>query len=285
MTPEALALAVGLSAAVTLALANTMVKASGDILMSRAAMSGSAAIMCLPLAFIVPLPDMKTWLMLGLSIPAHAIYQAALIRAMSRGDLSLVFPVMRGSAPLITALFAFLSIGEAHSPLAITGLVIASAATIFFALPENGFTGDIKTKRTALFWALITGGCIALYNVIDAIAVRGAPTALTFIVWLFLLDSISINTAALWTRRTAWFEGMKLRWKFGLIAGASTLISFGLTLYGFSIADVTLISALRETSVVFAALFGWRMLKEGLGGRRMIAAAALAGGLILFQAG
>lgn len=274
----------GLGSAITLASANAFVKASGDVLMSRAVLSLSGAAMVLPAAFFVPLPTAQTWGILALSLPAHWCYQAALIRAMHRGDLSLVFPVMRGSAPLLTAFGAMIVLGESLAPLAIAGLVIASLATIVFALPEAERIGDASVRRAALFWAVITGIGVALYNIIDAQGVRTAPSQFTFIVWLFLLDWIGLNTFALLNRRRAYFSGLAARWRYGAAAGGLSVLSFGMALYGFSLAPVAYISALRETAVVFGALLGWIFLKEGFGPRRTLAAFALAGGLILLQA-
>ena len=285
MDTSLLAVCVGLCSAITLALANAFVKASGDVLMSRAALSTSAALIVLPLAFFVPLPNLQTWGILALSVPAHALYQFALIKAMTRGDLSLVFPLMRGSAPLITAVAAFFLLQETLSFAAVTGLVIASLATIVFALPDRQAPGAGRLKAATLFWALMTGAGVALYNIVDAFGVRAAPTVITFITWLFLLDWVCINVAALWSRRGNYLGQMRLRWRYGAAAGALSVLSFGLVLWGFRIAPVAYVSALRETSVVFAAILGVGVLKEGFGFKRVFAAIALAFGLILMQTG
>jgi len=283
VSPLLLAVCLGIGAAITLAIANASIKASGDVLMSRATMSASAALLVLPAAFVVPLPNKETWLILLLSIPAHAIYQTTLVRALTRGDLSLVFPIMRGGAPLITALVAFFILQNEYTALSILGLIIASISTIIFALPDGKITQDPERRKTALLWAIACSACIAMYNIIDAQGVRAAPSPFTFIVWLFLLDALPINAAAIWVRRGSYIYSCKQKWKYGLTAGACSVISFGMTLYAFSFADVTFVSALRETSVVFAAIIGWRMLKEGSGIRRILAATSLVFGLILFQ--
>ena len=283
MDPAGLALLLGLGSAITLAAANAFVKASGDILMTRATLSLSGAAIVAPAAFFVPLPTTQTWTIFALSLPAHWFYQFALIRAMHRGDLSLVFPVMRGSAPLLTAIAALVILGEELKPLAIAGLLVASMATIVFALPEAERIGDKSIKRAALFWAVITGIGVAMYNIIDAQGVRTAPSQFTFIVWLFLLDFIGLNTFAIFNRRGAYLSGLAARWRYGVSAGALSVLSFGMALYGFSVAPVAYISALRETAVVFGALMGWFFLKEGFGPRRTMAAFALAGGLVLLQ--
>lgn len=286
MDPTLFAFALGLGSAVTLAGANTFVKAAKDILGARAVMAFSSALLILPAVFFTPLPNQQTWMILGLSLPAHWLYQTALVRALSRGDLSLVFPVMRGSAPLLTAIAASLVLGEHLSPLAIAGLTIASLATIVFALPEKNFGGSRRVRNSALLWAMATGACVAIYNVIDAQGVRSGPSQWSFIVWLFLLDWIGINTIAYLTRGHKQFvaSARAALWP-GIGAGACSLVSFSMALYGFSIAPVAYISAMRETAVVIAAVMGWWFLKEGFGARRTLAAVVLASGLALLQFG
>ena len=286
MDPGFFAFLLGMGSAVTLAGANTFVKAAKDILGGRAVMAITSALLALPIAFFVPLPEPQTWTILALSLPAHWLYQTALVRALSRGDLSLVFPVMRGSAPLLTAIFAALALGEHLSALSIAGLVIASLATVIFALPEKNFGGSRAVRNSALLWAIATGACVAIYNVIDAQGVRSGSSQWSFIVWLFLLDWIGINAIALLTRGGRQFiaSARAALWP-GMGAGACSLASFSMALYGFSIAPVAYMSAMRETAVVFAALMGWWFLREGFGLRRTFAAIILAGGLSLLQFG
>ncbi len=286
MDPGLFAFLLGMGSAVTLAGANTFVKAAKDILGGRAVMAITSALLALPTAFFVPLPEPQTWTILALSLPAHWLYQTALVRALSRGELSLVFPVMRGSAPLLTAIFAALALGEHLSALSIAGLVIASLATVIFAVPEKNFGGSRAVRTSALLWAIATGACVAIYNVIDAQGVRSGSSQWSFIVWLFLLDWIGINAIALLTRGRQQFiaSARAALWP-GMGAGACTLASFSMALYGFSIAPVAYMSAMRETAVVFAALMGWWFLREGFGLRRTIAAIILAGGLSLLQFG
>lgn len=286
MDPTLFAFALGMGSAVTLAGANTFVKAAKDILGARAVMALSSALLISPAAFFVPLPSQQTWIILALSLPAHWLYQTALVRALSRGDLSLVFPVMRGSAPLLTAIAAAVVLGEHLSPLAILGLVTASLAAVIFALPEKNFGGSRKVRNSALLWAVATGACVAIYNVIDAQGVRSGPSQWSFIVWLFLLDWIGINTIAFLTRGRQQFmtSARAALWP-GLGAGICSLASFSMALYGFSIAPVAYMSAMRETAVVFGALMGWWFLREGFGVRRTFAAILLAGGLSLLQFG
>ncbi len=285
MDPTLLAISLGLFSAVTLAAANVSVKMGSDILVGRAVLSTSAALLLLPAAFFVPLPDRATWMALIIALPAHFAYQLCLVRAMQRGDLSLVFPVMRGAAPLLTALVALVVLREALAPLAWIGLLVATAAVGAFAWPPKGSALRNHPDGVALLWALATAVGVALYNVADARGVRISPDPLTYIVWLFLLDPIGITATALVFRRKALATALAMRWRYGVAAGALSILSFGSALYAFSLIEAARVSALRETSVVFAAAMGAGLLGEGFGRRRILAAAALAGGLVLMQFG
>jgi drug/metabolite transporter (DMT)-like permease len=280
-----LAVCLGLFSAITLAAANMSVKMGSDILAGRALLSASAALMVAPAAFFVPLPDAWTWGALLLAVPAHYFYQLCLIRALQRGDLSLVFPVMRGAAPLLTAAVAFLFLRETLPPLALAGLVAATAAVFVFALPPRGTLLRHHPDRAVLGWALATAVGIGLYNVADARGVRGAPEPFTYIVWIFLLDSIGITCTALIRRRRELGRTIVSRWRFGVAAGLLSILSYGSAVYAFSLMETARVSALRETSVAFAALLGTVFLKEGFGSRRIAAALALAAGLVAMQFG
>jgi drug/metabolite transporter (DMT)-like permease len=222
---------------------------------------------------------------LAIAMPAHFFYQVCLIQAMQRADLSLVFPVMRGAAPLLTAGSALIFLGEELGPLAWIGLLAATAAVMSFALPPKGVRLRHHPDRTALLWAVATAVGVSLYNVADARGVRIAPDPLTFIVWLFLVDAIAITALAVVLRRDILAKAVAMRWRYGVAAGALSILSFGAALYAFSLMETAKVSALRETSVVFAAAMGSLFLGEGFGGRRIAAALVLAAGLLLMQFG
>ena len=285
MDATLLAICLGLFSAVTLAAANMSVKMGTDILVGRAILSTSASLLIVPAAFFVPAPDAATWRALAIALPAHFFYQICLVRAMQRADLSLVFPVMRGSAPLLTAFAALIFLEEELAPLAWAGLFCATAAVISFALPPKGVKLRDHPDRTALLWALGTAVGVSLYNVADARGVRIAPTPFTYIVWMFLLDALAITTLAIALRRDILLSAVAMRWRYGVAAGALSILSFGAALYAFSLIETAKVSALRETAVVFAALMGTLFLGESFGRRRVIAAAVLAAGLLLMQFG
>lgn len=285
VSDQAIGVCLGLFSALTLAAANMSVKMGIDILVGRAILSSSAALLMLPAAFVVTPPDWLTWQALLITLPAHFFYQVCLVQAMGRADLSLVFPVMRGAAPLLTAFSAMVLLHEQLYLLAWAGLLLATGAVIVFALPPAGSRLRDHPDGAALLWALATAVGISLYNTADARGVRLAPGPFTFIVWLFMLDAVLITATALLFRRDALRTALAMKWRYGVVAGALSIASFGAALYGFSLMETAKVSALRETSVVFAAGMGSVFLGEGFGRRRLLAAIVLAAGLVLMQFG
>lgn len=285
MTSALLPVAICLMSAISLAATNVLVKRGGDILTSRMVLSIVMALSVLPFAFFVPLPPSGTWHLIALSMAVHWFYQFSAIRALHRGDLSLVFPVMRGLGPLATATFAGVVLHEALSVWQVAGLFAASAAIIVFAMPTGATVYARRLDRAALFWAVMTALGVGLYAVADAQAVREMPNFLTFVVWLFLIDWIGVTLVALWQRRGGLIKAIRPQIRGGIIAGILGSFSYGLAIFAYTLTDAAIVTALRETSVVFAAVFGAILLHEGFGRRRTIAAAVLACGLVLMQAG
>lgn len=274
-----------LASALTVAITNVMVKRGGDVLTARMLVAVVMGLTVLPLAPFVPLPPEGTWGLIAISMVVHWFYQFCAIRALHRGALSLVFPVMRGLGPLATAVFAALWLSEKLAPLQIAGLVVASLSIIIFALPTALTAEGRKLDRTALFWAAMTAIGVGLYAVADTRAARAMDTPLTFIVWLFLLDWIGVTAVFFWQRGSRAWKFVKPELRNGVIGGVAGSISYGLAIYAYTLTDAAMVTALRETSVVFAASFGAWLLREGFGARRITAAATLAAGLVLMQAG
>lgn len=286
MSASAFPIILCLLSAITVAATNLFVKKGGDVLSARMIVSIAMGLSVLPLVPFVDMPTGEIWAALGLSVMVHWFYQFAMIRALHRGDLSLVFPVMRGLAPLLTAIMATFYLGETPGLLGWIGLVIATCALIIFAMPEGANLDGRKLQRTALFWAALTALGIAGYSVVDANGSRlsaEAGTVFTFVVWLFLFDWIGITTAMFIVRRGQVWAGVRPQLVGGAIGGFLGTISYGAALWAFTMAEAANVTAVRETSVVFGAIFGAVFLKESFGKRRIVAASVLAIGLLLLE--
>ncbi|MCA8902989.1 MAG: EamA family transporter [Hyphomonas sp.] len=274
-----------LASAITVAIVNVLVKRGGDVLTARMLVSVSSAAILLPLVPFFPLPPAETVPLIAASVVSHWFYQFCLIRAMHRGDLSLVYPVMRGLGPLATAGFATFVLQEHLTPIQSIGLFCASFAILFFALPTAATAEGRSLDRRALFWAALTAVGVGLYAVNDTRAVRAMPQAMTFVLTIFLIDWIGVTLVFLWQRRGRYAETIRPQLRAGIFGGIASTISYGLAIFAYTLTDAAHVTALRETSVVFAAAMGAWILKESFGARRIVAAAVLAGGLVLMQAG
>lgn len=284
MSASLLPVVLCLLSALTVAITNVMVKRGGDVLTARAIVAIVMALCVLPLAPFVPLPPPETWPLIAVSVVVHWFYQFSAIRALHRGALSLVFPVMRGLGPLATAAFAAIWLRESLSPLQLAGLMAASLSILVFALPTGLTEAARRLDRAALFWALMTALGVGLYAVADTRAVRAMDDPLTFVVWLFLFDWVGVTLVLLWQRRGRALACMQKELRSGIMGGVAGALSYGMAIYAYTLTDAAMVTALRETSVVFAAGFGAWLLKEGFGRRRVAAAATLAAGLVLMQA-
>lgn len=283
MGPTTLAIVLGLISAVSLAAVNAVVKAGKDILMARVVLSVTSAILVLPAIFFVPLPTGPVWGALFISVIAHGVYQIGLINALSRGDLSIVFPIMRGGAPILVAVGAAIFLSEALRPIEWAGLMIATLGVMGFVFKPGRLANGLHLPRSALWFAGLTALGIAAYSVLDARGIRLAGDPLTYIVWLFLLDGIQIGIVGALIRGPRLYADAIAIWRYGVIAGLGSILSFGVALYAMSLTEVARISALRESAVVFGALFGWLFLKEGFGVRRVIFALITASGLAMMN--
>lgn len=275
-----------LLSAVTVAATNLFVKRGGDVLSTRMIVSIAMMLSVVPFVPFVPLPTPAVWGALAISVVVHWFYQFAMIRALHRGDLSLVFPVMRGLAPLLTAVTATFLLQETPSLFGWMGLLLATGALIVFAMPEEKDGKHPPIKQAALFWAMVTALGIAFYSVADANGTRLAAdttTLFTFVVWLFMLDWIGITAAMVWTRRGKVWSDIAPQIRDGTIGGLLGTISYGAALWAFTLTDAANVTAIRETSVVFGAILGAVFLKEAFGPRRIAAASMLAFGLMLLE--
>lgn len=275
-----------LVSAVLVALVGVLMKSAQDKLVFRGVLSASSACLVLPFAFILPLPTESVWPYLLAGAVVHFFYQICYVGAFERGDMSLVYPIMRGVAPAITAVFAFLFLNEGLTGIEQIGLGLTVVALIAFSWRSNSSDG---LQSSAILIAIVCGVFIALYCVIDAAGMRVSEEALsqvwTYIVWFFLLDMIGMAVLVFWRRGASAFQQIQRHFRNGFLAGGISLFSFSLALYAFTLAPVAKMSAMRETSVVFGAIFAAWLLKEPFGQKRILLAVLLASGLLMLQSG
>ncbi|MCH7938017.1 MAG: EamA family transporter [Proteobacteria bacterium] len=276
-----------LLAAVLHASWNAFVKASGDRLLNFTAIRGTGTIIGMVAAFFVPLPAAEAWPYLIAGVAIHNAYYVVLLQAYRFGDLSHVYPLARGIAPLTVAVLAALFAGETPSLNGIIGIAMVSFGIIslmFAAGPLGGNKAGAKggTRKPVLL-AVATGLFIASYTVVDGLGIRLGATALGYIVWLNIGEGIPFMAWAAVTRRKEMRAFLKVNWPRTTGGGVMMVTAYALVLYALSEGAMASVSALRETSVLFAALIGVVFLGEPFGRPRIVSAALIVAGAVLLQ--
>ncbi len=270
-----------LAAAVMHASWNAVVKQAGDRLVMQAFIIATSAVIALPFALTLPFPQPETWAYILAGVAVHGVYFALLVRAYELGDFSHVYPVARGTGPLIVAVAASLLLDESLMPRQIAGVALISLGIMSMALTSRG-----KGDRKALTAALGVGITISIYTMIDGLGARSGDGPFTFIAWLLVLSALPIGGLALWRRgpRLA-LTAVRRQFGQGLLAGTVCGLGYAIVLWAYSQGALAAIAALRETSVIFAALIGAFLFGEPFGRRRIAAAALVAAGVVLLNLG
>lgn len=266
-----------LSAAVMHATWNAFVKAGNDKAVMQCLVIFFGGIPGLIILPFVPLPDPACWPYLVGSVLAHSVYYFTLVEAYRFGALSQTYPIARGSAPLLIAIAGLLVANEHLNGGEWLGLVIACAGLISLAgIPKAG-------EGRSILFAFATSLGIACYSVLDGLGVRSTANGLSYITWLLALEMIPVGLAFLWLRRGRAMASLKQNFKRGLFGGIIAGIGYGIVIWAMDFAPMAHVSALRETSVILAALIGTLVLHEPFGPRRIAAAALVAAGNALLH--
>jgi drug/metabolite transporter (DMT)-like permease len=271
-----LVLALVLGAAVLNAAWNALLKSAPDRLTALALVNLGATILVTPAVVLLPAPNPESWPYLGASLVINLLAFACLLLSYRFGDLSFVYPVSRGTSPFIVTIVAWLVADEALSPLGMLGIAILSGSILSLAVAGRG-------NPKALGFALLTGVFIAGFTLSDGLGVRASGAPISYIAWLFLLNSPVLVLYAAWRQRGAFFGSVAKVWRRSALASVFFIVNYGVVVWAMSFTPMAFVAALRETSVVFAALLGARMLHEPFGGRRLAAAFGVCAGAALLQ--
>jgi drug/metabolite transporter (DMT)-like permease len=229
------------------------------------------------------------WLIIGVSALAEAAYFYTTSRAYTLGDLSVTYPLARGSAPLCTALWAMLFLRERPSALGIAGICIIAAGLFLVNLPSwADITRPLRgLAQPASRWALMAGLCISIYSTVDKVGVRSvSPLVYIYIVlivtWLVMAAGWVLN----WTRHSHLISEEWHANKWGAaIAGVAVVGAYTLVLFAMQRSPVSYVGSTREVSVVLTAWVSTTFLGEGKAGLRVPASALVAVGIMLIAVG
>ncbi|WP_171174611.1 DMT family transporter [Ruegeria sp. HKCCD8929] len=269
-------IAIILSAALLHAVWNAIVKTAADRTTTLGLVAFGHVIPAGIMVILLPLPSAESFPYILLSTVVHFGYYFMLGKAYQHGDLSVVYPIARGIVPALVSLWAMVLVGEVL-PWQAWGGIALIALGIQLSSWKALRSG---VGRVALGFALGTGFCISIYSVVDGIGVRLSGNTLSYWAWgaflhLFIAGFVGIRKRAVLAQLPA-----KV-WMTGIVGGLVSMTAYGLVLYAKNFAPLGAVSALRETSVIFAALIGFIFLKEGNWMRRLGAAVLMALGVAL----
>lgn len=269
-----------LAAAMLHALWNTLVKIPGDALVRLTLINTTAGACGLLMIPFVGIPSGETWLFLAASGFVHLLYNLSLLAGYRTGDLSLVYPISRGVAPLLVTMGGYLFASETVNPYVVIGIVISSLGILSLAFTQR----QSNTLKPILF-ALATGTCIAGYTLIDGLGGRSTHV-MTYIAWVFVIDALPLLLITVWLRRHQ--KGLLISQRnliLGCTGGLFAFLAYALVIWAMNHAPMASVSAIRETSVIFATLIGVYYLKESMGYQRLVSSVLVAFGVGLIQLG
>lgn len=268
-----------LAAAVLHATWNALVKHGGDPVFRLAAAALTGSVCALPFLPFVAVPAAGAWPWLLGSVVTHVGYYVTLARGYRTGDLSLVYPVARGVAPPLVAMAALVVAGEQLDSMGLGAIGLICAGILALVL----LGGAWRHRSGAIVYAVGCGATIATYTICDGQGVRASGDALGYIAWLHLLDGVLFGSAVLWLRRTTLAGDIRRGLAPAALSGILSMLAYGMVVWAMASTPMALVSALRETSVVLAAVIGTVMMGEPFGGRRVASAALVALGVVALR--
>jgi drug/metabolite transporter (DMT)-like permease len=259
---------------------NAIIKAGIDKHLDIILVSCAAALISLVALPFVPQPAVASWPYIAASTVTQPIYYLLLTAVYRTGEMSEVYPLMRGTAPLLIAMAGGPLIGEA---LPVQGwIAVALICGGVFALAIDAHRRNGATRSAAPF-AFANAIVIAAYTLIDGVGVRKSAAPASYTMWIFVLSALPLLAWTLWRRRIDFLTHAGGRWHVGMFGGAATLGSYGVTLWAMTSSPIALVAALRETSIFFATAIAVLVLGERVSWMRYAAIAVIASGAIAIR--
>ncbi len=282
------AMVLALGAAFLHAVFGALQKGRFDPWAMRWAIDCALAVLSLPLVFLVPWPEAHMWPIFAGAVLIHFAYKVLQAMAYSRGAYTVVYPVVRGTGPLVTVFGAWVIFGEVFTPLQWLGLCVLLAGIFGLAVYNLVFLQPQRaTLPAALGFAVATGLMVAVYTTYDAYGIRATADPFTFLAWFFLLTALDFPLLMALSPLRHRISGVPLRPLLmkGTLGALVAFGSFGSVMMATRLDKVGEAAILRETSTVFAALIGWLVLRETVGPRRIALMCLIAAGAVIVELG
>lgn len=258
---------------------NAVLKIRLDPFLAMVLINGCCSLLAVPLVLVVGLPPLEAVPWLAGSILLHTIYSITLTGAYRRADMGQVYPVARGTAPMLTTLVSVLVLREPIDAMGIAGVAVLGVGIVAMAWRSRGGSID----RTALALALVCGATISGYTLVDGLGARTAGSAHIYIAWLSLFDGLVLGLWALARRGAASLRPALGFLGPGLAGGVMSFGAYWIAIWAMTRAPIGLVAAVRESSVLFGAVFAVWLLREQLRAGRIVAAVMILAGLVLIR--
>lgn len=229
-------------------------------------------------ALLAPAPDRAAWPFIGASVLLQTAYSYSLVLAYRLGEFSSMYPLARGTSPLVVALVGTFVVGQPMSGLEAVGVITVSGGLLALAFADGPPT---RADLPAIGAAVGTGCFIAAYTVVDGIGVRRSGSVLSYASWTFLLQGLLIVLIAVGLRRRALPAALRPNWARGLAGGLVSVVAYSLVLWAQTKGTLAGIATLRETSILIGCVIGSVVFHERFGRNRLIASAGVVTGILL----
>ena len=261
---------------------NALLKSSagGDATLDTAAVVAGSSVWGLVVVPFVGLPAPAAWPYMATSAVIHFGYYVTLAQAYRTGDLSFAYPLMRGTAPLIVTVLGSIFLRELPTAPMMLGILLISMGIVSIAFVQRR-----AHPPSAAWWAFANATIIAAYTVVDGTGARASGNAAAYVAWLIFLEGIPFVVWVVAQRGRPALAYLRRSARTGLVGGACSLAAYGIVLWAMTRAPIAAVAALREVSVLFAALMGSLWLKEGFGWRRVAGAASVVAGIAALKLG
>jgi drug/metabolite transporter (DMT)-like permease len=260
---------------------NAILRMRADKIIAITLLVAAAGLIALPALFFVPVPLAAAWPFLIASAFVHIGYNSFLALAYHHGELTKVYPLVRGSAPLTTLVIALLFLHEAVTATEIVGIVVLTIGIMVLAL--DGGRRALLASPQVLLYAAATSLCITAYTLSDGLGARVAGSTNGYVLWLFAIDSLPLLIFVLVRRRRTFLAAVGPNWLAGLVGGALSLLAYWIVIWAFTKAPIPVVAALRETSILFALLIGMLWIGETVTKVRIASIVLVVAGLALMR--
>jgi drug/metabolite transporter (DMT)-like permease len=257
---------------------NALVKSGADKLLDTALVVAGSAAIAAAIAPFLPLPAPASWPMLVASGVIHLAYFSLVAAAYRAGDMSLAYPLMRGTPPLVVALMAAALLDEGMRPLGWVGVLLVSLGVLAMAVRRG-----MRAHAAPVVLALANAVVISAYTLVDGVGARLSQAPVAYTLWAFLLTALVFLPFVAWRRPGRLLPHLAARWRIGLGAGGCTLGSYALALWAMTQAPIAAVAALRETSILFGVALAALLLRERPTAARLAGAALIAAGAAVLR--